>query len=125
MTAQEDLASQQKLPAFVGMICPNLPSDCCGHAVLFRPHGTEPREIARVWQQEDAQLIAQLLTASRILGEAGVIYAENRKNIPSNNCDYGIVSATTGKETCRLWSEAYTRLIADLLSKNANVAVAA
>jgi hypothetical protein len=39
------------------------------------------------------------------------------KGIPSDCCDYGVISLETGLEVCRVWAEDNARLIADLLNR--------
>lgn len=39
-------------------------------------------------------------------------------DIPTDCCDYGVVSHATGKEVCRVWQEDDARLIANLLNEN-------
>ena len=43
-------------------ICKGIPTDCCDYAVISHATG---KEVCRVWQEDDARLIANLLNESR------------------------------------------------------------
>jgi hypothetical protein len=46
----------------------------------------------------------------------GPFEARSCKGIPSDCCDYGVVSLSAGQEVCRVWKEDDARSIADLLN---------
>ena len=43
-------------------LCPGIPTDCCDYGVISHATGIE---VCRVWQEDDARLIASLLNESR------------------------------------------------------------
>ncbi|MBB6262524.1 NTP pyrophosphatase (non-canonical NTP hydrolase) [Paenochrobactrum gallinarii] len=79
----------------------------------------ESESIARIYQHLCGTLIhADNLRAlsSEPVRERGRYEALICKDIPTDCCDYGVISHESGKEICRVWDEYYARLIADLLN---------
>lgn len=61
------------------------------------------------------EVISALTTLQEQPASPGPYEARVCKGMPADCCDYGVISHATGKEVCRVWTEADARMIASAL----------